>query len=182
MKSTRSQILCALFAALTAIGAFLRVPVGYTSFTLQVFFTLMAGVLLGPYYGALSQLIYVLLGLSGIPVFTEGGGLSYLWKPGFGFLLGLILAAFVTGWLTRRMGSSFGKLLLAGIAGIAAMYLVALPYLYWILNSYLGAAMSVKDVLLLYCLRFLPFDGVKAVCAAVLGRQLLPRISPIRTS
>ena len=57
----RSLILTALFAALTAVGAFLRVPVGDTSFTLQVLFTCMAGVLLGPRYGTLSQLLYLAL-------------------------------------------------------------------------------------------------------------------------
>ena len=62
------MLLTAIFAALTAIGAFLRIPAGFTSFTLQVFFTCMAGVLLGPYWGAASQLLYVLLGLIGIPI------------------------------------------------------------------------------------------------------------------
>ena len=68
-------VLTALFAALTAIGAFLRIPAGEISFTLQVFFTSMAGILLGPWWGAASQVVYVLLGLIGLPIFTEGGGL-----------------------------------------------------------------------------------------------------------
>ena len=71
-------VLTALFAALTAIGAFLRIPAGEISFTLQVFFTSMAGILLGPWWGAASQVVYVLLGLIGLPIFTEGGGLMYL--------------------------------------------------------------------------------------------------------
>ena len=82
-------VLTALFAALTAIGAFLRIPAGEISFTLQVFFTSMAGILLGPWWGAASQVVYVLLGLIGLPIFTEGGGLMYLAKPSCGFLLGL---------------------------------------------------------------------------------------------
>ena len=67
---TRALILTALFAALTAVGAFLRIPFPIAPITLQVFFTAMAGVLLGPRYGALSQLVYVVLGLIGLPVFT----------------------------------------------------------------------------------------------------------------
>ena len=65
----RKLLLTALFAALTALGAFLRVPVPvlHSSFTLQVFFTCMAGLLLGPWYGAASQGVYVLLGLVGVP-------------------------------------------------------------------------------------------------------------------
>ena len=80
-------VLTALFAALTAIGAFLRIPAGEISFTLQVFFTSMAGILLGPWWGAASQVVYVLLGLIGLPIFTEGGGLMYLAKPSCGFVL-----------------------------------------------------------------------------------------------
>ena len=66
---TRKIILTGLFAALTAIGAFIRIPTPISSFTLQVFFTCMAGLLLGPGLGAASQAVYVLLGLVGLPIF-----------------------------------------------------------------------------------------------------------------
>ena len=96
---TRMLILCALFAALTAVGAFLRLPAGAMSITLQFFFTAMAALLLGPRWGALSQIVYVALGLAGLPVFTQGGGPGYVFQPSFGFLLGLIPAAWVMGKL-----------------------------------------------------------------------------------
>ena len=64
---TRSLILTALFAALTAVGAFLKIPFPLSAITLQFFFTAMAGTLLGKKYGALSQAVYVLLGLVGVP-------------------------------------------------------------------------------------------------------------------
>mgnify|MGYP002514908971 CR=1 FL=1 len=74
MKQTRSMILAALFAALTAVGAFIRIPTPVSAFTLQVFFAAMAGALLGRKWGMASQLIYVALGLLGLPIFTSGGG------------------------------------------------------------------------------------------------------------
>ena len=92
---TRKIILTGLFAALTAIGAFIRIPTPISSFTLQVFFTCMAGLLLGPGLGAASQAVYVLLGLVGLPIFTQGGGFSYVTQPTFGFLLGQIGRAHV---------------------------------------------------------------------------------------
>ena len=74
----KDLILTALFAALTAIGAFLGFKFVLASITLQFLCTAMAGCLLGPAYGAASQAVYVALGLIGLPIFTEGGGLMYL--------------------------------------------------------------------------------------------------------
>ena len=75
---TRALAFTALFAALTAAGAFVSIPVGPVSITLQFLFTAMAGILLGRRCGALSQLVYVALGLLGLPIFTRGGGLGYV--------------------------------------------------------------------------------------------------------
>ena len=97
MNNTRKLVYTALLAALTAAGAFMRIPMGYSSVTLQYLFTAMAGLLLGRKWGALSQFVYVFLGLVGLPIFTMGGGFGYVFQPTFGFLLGLIPAAWVVG-------------------------------------------------------------------------------------
>ena len=75
---TRNMVLAALFAALTAIGAFLQIPTGTVPITLQFLFTALAGLLLGWKWGAVSQLLYVGIGLLGLPVFTQGGGIGYV--------------------------------------------------------------------------------------------------------
>ena len=77
-QKTKMLARAALLAALTAVGAFIKIPLGYSSITLQFFFTAMAGCLLGPYWGAASQGVYVLLGLVGLPIFTLGGGFGYV--------------------------------------------------------------------------------------------------------
>ncbi len=97
--TTRNMVLCALFAALIAIGAFIRIPVPYVPITFQGFFVLLAGFLLGPKYGAASMLIYIAVGLVRIPVFTEGGGIMYVLKPTFGYLIGFAVCAFVVGYV-----------------------------------------------------------------------------------
>lgn len=95
--------LCSLFTALIAIGAFLQIPLpNFDYFTLQFFFVLMAGMLLGARLGALSAALYVLIGLLGIPVFAAGGGISYVLRPSFGFLLGFIVTAFCSGWIMQH--------------------------------------------------------------------------------
>ena len=99
---TRDLIYCALFAALTAIGAFLHFQLFQATITLQFFFTAMAGLLLGAKLGALSQLLYVALGLVGVPIFAAGGGFGYIFNPTFGFLLGLIPTAWVIGKIAEK--------------------------------------------------------------------------------
>ena len=97
----REIALCALFIALVAVGAFIRIPVGTDVYTLQFLFTLLAGVLLGARLGAVAVGVYVLMGLVGIPVFASGGGPSYVLQPTFGYLVGFICQAYLTGALVR---------------------------------------------------------------------------------
>ncbi len=174
---TRDLILTALFAALTAVGAFLRIPTPLSSFTLQVFFTCMAGVLLGPKYGALSQAVYVVLGLCGLPIFTSGGGPSSVLTPTFGFLLGLPPMAAVVGALTRRFGGKFLGICGACVVGLAVLYLIGLPYMHLILTLYLQKHQTVWQSVKGGMLIFLPWDALKIVVTGAVGARLLPRLA-----
>ena len=175
--------LTALFAALTAVGAWLRIPTPWSAFTLQVLFVFLAGALLGPGCGALSQAVYVCMGLVGIPVFISGGGPAYFLQPTCGFLLSYIPAAAVVGLLLRgRAAPGFRRVVLACLAGLAVIYAVGLPYMALILNVYLGRGMSLGELLWSGMLVFLPFDALKIVLAAVLTRALLPRLRGLSDS
>lgn len=168
---TYMLILTALMAALTAVGAFLSIPLGSMSLTLQFFFTALSGALLGPRWGAASQTAYVVLGLAGLPIFTMGGGPGYIFQPSFGFLLGLIPAAAIVGVLTR--GRSGGvRVVLAGVAGLGVLYLAGLPYLYLIQNVYLERGLSWWTVLWTGMLVYLPGDALKIAALAVVCRPL----------
>ena len=173
--TSRKLVYTALFAALTAAGAFLRIPLGVSSITLQFLFTAMAGVLLGAGCGALSQAVYVALGLIGLPIFTTGGGFTYVLQPTFGFLLGLIPTAAVIGALTRRNASPV-RVALACVAGLAVLYAVGVPYMALILNGYMGKGMSVSGLLWAGMLPFLPGDAIKIAVTALLCPLLRKRI------
>ena len=172
----RNLILTALFAALTAIGAFIRIPFAFSSITLQFFFTAMAGVLLGARWGAASQAVYVLLGLAGLPIFTQGGGFSYVLQPTFGFLVGLIPAAWLIGYMSRKK-SGFWWLCLSCLAGLGVLYLIGMPYMAVILNVYLAKGMSLWALLMAGMLPFLPGDLVKIAVTALLCGRLRPVLS-----
>ncbi len=169
----------ALFAALTAAGAFLRIPLGYSSVTLQSLCTAMAGCLLGPACGAGSQAVYVALGLLGLPIFTQGGGLSYLMQPTCGFLIGLIPSAWVIGLLTARRQPAPLRTALACLAGLAVLYAVGLPYMAVILNHYMGKDMGLSAILWAGMLPFLPGDMLKIAVTALLAPLLQRRLKAV---
>ncbi len=172
---TKDLILAGLFAALTAIGAFIRIPMPVSSFTLQFFFTALAGVLLGAKLGALSQLVYVVLGLIGLPIFTQGGGFTYIFNPTFGFLIGLIAAAYVIGKLSEKQ-TSLWRIALACLAGLFVLYLIGLPYMHIILTVYLGKVMTVMDSIRVGMLMFLPGDFAKIAVICLVSKKLIPII------
>ena len=176
----------ALMIALTALSARVSVPVPGTSlvFSAQVCVVLCAGLLLGPLDGALSQGLYVLLGLTGAPVFAMGGGLGYVMHPTFGYLLGFPAAAWACGAAARRIRlpritsprrAQFWAQLLAGLLGIVALYAVALPYTQLTARIAGRSLPALGTFLYAYCLTFLPVDAVKAILAAALCGRMLAR-------
>lgn len=168
---TRDLVLAGVLAALTAIGAFLKFPLGEMSVTLQFMFTALAGVLLGAKWGAVSQAAYVILGLVGLPIFTMGGGIGYVFQPSFGFLLGLIPAAAVTGALAGKRDKP-ARVALACAAGLAVLYLVGLPYMGCILNLYMGAGKPISAIIWGGMVVYLPGDALKILAVTVLARPL----------
>lgn len=168
---TRDLTLTALFAALTAAGAFVKIPTPISSFSLQFLATALAGILLGGKLGALSQAVYVALGLVGLPIFTAGGGPQYILHPTFGFLLGLIPSAFIIGQIAEKSKKK-GELALACLAGLAVLYLVGLPYMALVLNLYLDKGLGLGQILWGGMAVFLPGDAVKIAAAALVGARL----------
>lgn len=136
---TRDMILISLFAALVAIGAFIKIPIGPVPFSMQFVFCAFAGVFLGSKKGGLSVLLYVIIGLIGIPVFTKGGGPTYVFQPTFGYLIGFILAAFIIGFITERIEKPNAiNVTIACLAGLAVVYVIGVAYLFLIVNVYMG--------------------------------------------
>ena len=171
-RKTLMLVLTALFAALTAIGAFFKIPFALAAISLQFLFTAMAGLLLGRRWGALSQAVYVLLGLVGLPIFTMGGGFGYVFNPTFGFLLGLIPTAWVIGKIAEK-DRSVPRLLLACAAGFAVLYAIGLPYIALIVNVYNGGAVSAAKLATAYMLPYLPGDCLKIVVSVILAPRIL---------
>ena len=174
----RTMTRVALFAALTAVGAFIRIPLGDSSITLQTFFTAMAGCVLGPWYGALSQLVYVALGLVGLPIFTQGGGIGYLMQPTCGFLIGLIPAAWVIGRIAGRKPEP-KQIVPACLLGYGVLYAIGVPYMALILNTFLGKGMGFSAIMWAGMIPFLPGDMIKILCITLLMPPILRQLDKL---
>lgn len=160
-----------LFAAATALGARVAVPLGFTPvpMTLQTLVVLLAGALLGPGAGAASQLAYLGLGAAGVPVFAAGGaGLPWLLGPTGGYLLAFPLAAAAVGWIG---GPGRGPLRSAAglAAGTATVFALGAAWL----AAATGAGPG--EVFALAVQPFLAGAAIKAVAAYVVVRALAGR-------
>ena len=172
---SKSLIMTGLFAALTAIGAFIKIPVPYVPFTLQFLFCAFSGILLGSKLGMLSQLLYVLIGLAGIPVFAQGGGISYIFQPSFGYIIGLIPAAYIMGKVSESFKTIDSKTaILSALSGIFVIYIFGVTYLYLIYSLYLKEPKSILWVIYRGALIFIAGDLMKSVIVALIACKVVP--------
>lgn len=169
MKKMRTAelTLCAFFAALSAILSQISIPIGPVPIGLAHISVFLAAGLLGAKYGALSQIVYALLGIAGAPVFAGfRGGVGVLAGPTGGFIAGYIGCVFVTGSLIERFGSSVKALIPAMYAGWIVTYAMGLSWFMYVTNLSLPAALPV-------CVfPFLPGDLLKTILCAVLVNRL----------
>jgi biotin transport system substrate-specific component len=170
--STRGMIYASMFGALTAIGALISLPLQPVPVTLQTLFLYLAGSLLGGRLGALSQIIYVILGVIGLPVFSGGkAGLGVFMGPTGGYLLGFIAGAYVTGKIVEaRKKPGLVWIVLAMLMGTAVVYMLGVTQLVLI------GKLSIEKALAVGVLPFLPGDALKIAAASVITMKVKDRI------
>ena len=169
----RRMVYAAMFGALTAIGSFIVIPLQPLPITLQTLFTGLAGVLLGGYTGALSQIVYVLLGIIGLPVFAGGkAGLGTLLGPSGGYLIGFIVGAFIIGKIVQaRREPGLAWIVLALVVGNVVIYTLGT------LQLSLVAHFSLLKSLLVGVVPFLIGDLLKLMAAAWLALKLRKNVT-----
>lgn len=172
----RRTLLVAVFALLTALGAYLAVPLptGPVPLSMQTMFVLLSGLLLGARLGAAAQVVYLAAGLAGMPVFAHGfGGPAVLLGPTGGYLIAFPFAAALAGWVAERAPRASLPLSLAVLAAGAALGSVAILAGGWAQLTVMGG--DVSRALAVGVLPFLAGDAAKLVLAVVLVAGLKPR-------
>ena len=173
---TRDMILVAMFSALMAVGAYIKILFPVVPLSFQPFFCAFSGIILGSKLGALSQIIYTIIGLIGIPVFTQGGGIGYIFKPSFGFILGFIAGAYVIGKVSETLKTiSFKNSLISVMTGLAVINIIGVTYLYLIAKFYLGnSEMTLWKAISTGFLPFILKDIILYVVVAITATAVLP--------
>lgn len=163
------MVLIPLFTALIAVGAFIKIPLPTCPLTLQWFFVMCAGILLGSRKGAFSSFLYVILGLIGLPIFTNGGGFWYVFNPTFGYFIGFILCAFLIGLMIDKKVNIFAS---CGIATVI-LYIIGSAYAYVMLNFFSeGDGMAIGTFVKSFMLLPLPGDIIKVILAGIVGGRV----------
>jgi biotin transport system substrate-specific component len=170
--SVRDLSRISIFAALTSVGAFLSIPIGPVHITLQSMFVLLAGFVLGVKGAVVSQVVYLILGLIGIPVFSNfTGGIQTVFLPHFGFLLGFLAVAAISGLAYKKANTMVGFLAYGAFATVI-LYSIGLSYMAFILNVVMKSGLSFSTILKLGLFAFIPGDTLKLFAASYIGLRL----------
>lgn len=183
LSTVKKVALAVAFAGVTGLAAQLRVPLPWTPvpITGQTFAALLAGVMLGRWWGGISMVFYAGLGVAGLPWFAGWkGGMAALAGPTGGYIIGFILAAFFVGHFTdkylktRKFPALLGLML---VANILLIYIPGLIQLYLWLTLVSGKSVTILQVLNMGAFPFIAGDAVKALAATGIAWAALPKQS-----
>lgn len=170
--------LAGMFVALMAVGANITsfVPflvIGGVPITLQTFFAILAGAILGSRIGAISMTVYALVGLVGVPVFARfGAGFSSIVSPTFGFIISFIFTAYITGKIVQKNKGIKGYVI-AALVGMAVNYIVGTNWMYAAYKLWAQAPDGLTYGLVWsWMVVPLPKDIILAVCAGIMAHRL----------
>lgn len=176
---TLQLVQTAMFAALMMIGANISsfLIIGGVPITLQTFFAILAGLLLGKRTGAIAMLVYALIGLAGLPVFANfSGGFDTILSPTFGFIVSFIFVAYFVGLIVEKFPTKVG-FVIAALVGTAVNYLLGTNWMYAAYKLWFAAPEGFSYQMAWAWMAVpLPKDLLLAVLAGLFGFRLKPII------
>lgn len=168
---TKELVICSIFASLTAILTQISIPLPAVPLTMQVFAVALCGLVLGKRLGFISQIIYVLLGTIGLPVFAQfSGGIGIILGPTGGFILSFPIIAFVVGYFSEKFKSTIG-IMFGMICSLLISYIIGTLQFCIVTNS---------DFIKGFTICVAPFiivDIIKLSLATLVGKSILRRVN-----
>lgn len=175
-KVVYNMIQDALLLALLIVFTLIRFPLGAIQFTMQLFIIFIIGLICNVKDSLLVVGLYLILGLVGLPIFSNGGGIYYVYQPSFGFMIGFVILC----PCIRLIQKGFNKLklnpylsnIIATLIGLVIDYFCGVIYAYFIFNYHLHAGYNFFKVFGLVIVPFIIFDLIKCVIAAIVSKKL----------
>ena len=176
----------AMLLALLIVASYINISVGVLKFTLQLLVVFLIGFFATMLEGSIILVLYISLGLLGLPVFANfGGGIAYLVNPTFGFVYGFIPGILVMG-LIKNLFKSFDKFkifkyILMCLSCLLVVYIVGFIHGYFIMNYYLNKTYDFTNLLLVFIVPYIPFDLIK-MGVAIIAKIALDKVYGIKLS
>lgn len=165
--STKELNLVALFSALIAVGAFIKIPFLLVPITLQTLFVVLSALVLERRLAVLSVIVYIMIGLVGFPIFANGGGINYIFNPTFGYLLAFIFATYFISSFKEK------NIYISTAIGMLIIYFFGMIYFIFIQYVLNGKVYLFSYLFYNLFLVFLPGDILSCVVAIIGYRKIL---------
>ncbi len=175
---TKDITITSMLIAVLVVCSQLSVPIGPVPVTLQTLAVLLIGFLLSPKNALFATVVYTVMGLAGLPVFSAfSGGLHSILMPSFGFVIAFIPASFAQAkYLSKVNALETKHLVISGLINFIITYAIGIPYMAFILNIYMNAQMGLVAILMAGMIPFIPGDLIKLFTGVVMAKRLLPVI------
>lgn len=160
----------AILLSLLVVCSKISIQIGPIPITLQTFAVIIIGFILKTKKALILFLTYIIMGIIGIPVFSGGGGFDYLLKPSFGFIIGFLLSALITGINSNKKIFTF----IQGFLGLFIIDIFGLLYMYIILNYYMQLDKDIVYVLQAGLTPFILKDSISVLIASLAYVRLKP--------
>lgn len=157
--------------ALMILSTFVKIPFQPVPITLQPFIALLIPMIFGVKISFTGIFLYLLLGLLGLPIFANGGGLSYFLQPTFGYLVGFLFAAIPIGFFSNKIKGFKGKFI-GGIIGLFLIYALGVLYLYYNINYIQNKTFTLSTALKVGFFLPVGFDFIKLIIACIISNKI----------
>lgn len=169
--STRQLTLIAVMTAVTCILGPLSLPIGLVPISLTNLVIYIAIYALGQKKGTISYIVYLLIGVIGLPVFSGfSGGFAKLAGPTGGYLIGFIFMAFISGLFIDRFSDKIYMCFIGMTLGTIITYLFGTAWLAYVAKIPFNAALSAGVI------PFIPGDIIKILISSLIGPQIRKRL------
>ncbi len=170
----QNMTLMAVLAAVMCILGPMSIPIGPIPVSLTVLTVYLAVYILGMKYGTMAYLIYLLIGLVGVPVLSGyTGGPAKVFGPTGGYLIGFVPMALISGWFIDRFYKKIPMQVLGMLLGLVVCYMIGTVWLAVL------AHMDARAALMAGVIPFIPFDLMKIAISVVIGRAVRNRLTAI---